>query len=240
MSAFFHGNVTPEHHQPPMQSSGCNLFGRLPGEHGTLSTMPGRNHGQHVAIRHLTTENGIRSTAATHGSTSHHQNNATTGRTSSRPDITHGHTFPGSGYNHHQNAHGSSSEHAHVSRPSTTETNKRPGRVRTSRRPRSNCHQGIVPPSTPRPQRQHITMTVARRPRSNFHMATAATPLYAHVSRPTRPQRPPRSTAHMAKKSPHTGFSGVGVLPSSWIIQQSGRSLQAFLLQGHQLIYTLP
>ena len=29
-----------------MQSSGCNLFGRLPGEHGTLSTMPGRNHGQ--------------------------------------------------------------------------------------------------------------------------------------------------------------------------------------------------
>ena len=46
VSAFFHGNVTPEHHQPPMQSSGCNLFGRLPGEHGTLSTMPCRNHGQ--------------------------------------------------------------------------------------------------------------------------------------------------------------------------------------------------
>ena len=49
MSAFFPWNVTPpttEHHtQPTAALFLVYRFGILPGEHGTLSTMPGRNHG---------------------------------------------------------------------------------------------------------------------------------------------------------------------------------------------------
>ena len=64
-----------------------------------------------------------------------------------------------SGYNHHQNAPGSSSEHAHVSRPATTETK--------NARDASGHHAG---------------------PRSNFHTATAATARYCHTDGSTSQQ----------------------------------------------------
>ena len=78
----------------------------------------------HVAIRHLTTANGIRSTAATHGSTSQQEHR-------------HGHN--GSTRHHHI---GRTSEHGHVSRTfrhEPTETKNAPGS-------RSDFHPGSVPP----------------------------------------------------------------------------------------------
>ena len=134
-----------------------------------------------------------------------------------------------SGYNHHQNAPGSSSEHAHVSRPATTETKNARDASGHHAGPRSNFHTATAAtarychvsrpllPHRQRPRPDTATPTAAHNNKNTDTATTAAHDITMTAARPataTRPQRPQRQRPSLPptwpKKSPHTGFSHVG------------------------------
>ena len=143
----------------------------------------------HVAIRHLTTSDGIRSTADTITAAP----DTTTGRTSSRPDIPHG--MP-SAFKLPTATRPATVEAA----PDTTTTRTRPADFRT--RPRF----AVLRHDTTETKNARHDGTAAHCQRSKFHTATAHNgPIRPRFAPTTATTSTDRIAAHTAQKKPPHG-----------------------------------
>lgn len=194
MSALFPGNVPQEHHHHRGTSSGCTHSGHLPGvfmarnqQHrtGGIAAQCRARHASvlvaaHVAIRHMTTANGIRSTADTitaapdTTTTGRHVPHVLTSPTACRPhsNFQLPHVRPRS--RQHQTSQPQerdrqTSEHVHVSRLSATIRPKQRTPAKMERQHPDNVPTSTLPQLPPvqrtRPRFTQYTATATRTPR---------------------------------------------------------------------------